>query len=78
LGTSGIERWLGDAWTEAWMDRKYGDRVRYPAALPAAVALTNRIAMHTSAAADYFPHPPGGVRAPRGPRMPNRHRCSVG
>ena len=53
LGTSGIERWLGDA----WMDRRYGDRVRYPAALPAAVALTNRITVHTTAAADYFPHP---------------------
>jgi DNA-binding transcriptional LysR family regulator len=57
LGTSGIERWLGDAWMDAWMDRKYGDRVRYPAALPAAVALTNRITMHTSVAPDYFPHP---------------------
>jgi DNA-binding transcriptional LysR family regulator len=53
LGTSGIERWLGDA----WMDRRSGDRVRYPAALPAAVALTNRITMHSAAAADYFPHP---------------------
>ena len=53
LGTSGIERWLGDA----WMDRRSGDRVRYPAALPAAVALTNRITVHSAAAADYFPHP---------------------
>jgi len=52
LGTSGIERSLGDA----WMDRRCGHRVRYPAALPAAVALTNRITVH-SAAADYFPHP---------------------
>jgi hypothetical protein len=25
--------------------------------LPAAFALTNRITVHTSAAADYFPHP---------------------
>jgi DNA-binding transcriptional LysR family regulator len=53
LGTSGIERWLGDA----WMDRRSGDRVRYPAALTAAVALTNRITAHSAAAADYFPHP---------------------
>jgi hypothetical protein len=31
--------------------------VRYPAALPAAVALTNRVTVHSAAAADYFPHP---------------------
>ena len=53
LGISGIERWLGDA----WMDGCCGDRVRYPAALPTAVALTNRITVHTAVAADYFPHP---------------------
>jgi hypothetical protein len=53
LGTSGIERWLGDA----WMDRRSGDRVCCPAALTAAVALTNRITVHSAAAADYFPHP---------------------
>ena len=53
LGTSGIEQWLGDT----WLDRRFGDRVRYPAALPAAVALTNRISVHSAAAADYFPHP---------------------
>lgn len=53
LGTSGMERWLGDV----WMNRRSGDRVRYPAALTAAVALTNRITVHSAAAADYFPHP---------------------
>lgn len=53
LGSSGIERWLGDA----WMDRRCGDRVRHPAALTAAVALTNRITVHSAAAAEYFPHP---------------------
>jgi DNA-binding transcriptional LysR family regulator len=53
VGTSGIERWLGDV----GMDRRCGDRVRYPAALPAAVALTNCITVHSAAAADYFPHP---------------------
>jgi DNA-binding transcriptional LysR family regulator len=53
LGTSGLERWLGDAWMEGCC----GDRVRYPAALPAAVALTNRLTVHSAAAAEYFPHP---------------------
>ena len=52
LGTSGIEQWLGDT----SLDRRFGDRVRYPAALPAAVALTNRISVHSAAAVDYFPH----------------------
>ena len=42
---------------DTWLDRRCGDRVRYPAALPAAVALTNRITVHSVAAADYFPHP---------------------
>ena len=53
LGTSGIARWLGDV----WIDQSCEDRVRYPAALPAAVALTNRITVHSTPAADYFPHP---------------------
>ncbi|WP_415977220.1 LysR family transcriptional regulator [Rhodococcus sp. 077-4] len=48
-----LEEWAGHAWANG----RGGDRVRYPAAIPSAVALTGRIAVHAATAASYYPHP---------------------
>ncbi|WP_179273593.1 MULTISPECIES: LysR family transcriptional regulator [unclassified Rhodococcus (in: high G+C Gram-positive bacteria)] len=54
LDTGGLlEEWAGPA----WVNGRRGDRVRYPAAIPSAVALTGRIALHAAPAASYYPHP---------------------
>ncbi len=50
---SQIQRWAG----EAWGCGRRGDRVRYPAAISHAVALTGRIAVHAATASTYYPHP---------------------
>lgn len=50
---AGVKQWLGDA----WLDGRCGDQIRFPASMPAAVALTNRIGVHLAPAANYYPHP---------------------
>jgi DNA-binding transcriptional LysR family regulator len=64
-GRASLKVAVPGAWSEAWAGvgldaaarRATGPVVRNPAAIPAAVATTGRVALHLEAARRFFPHP---------------------